>query len=177
MIGIDDCYYLGYVVKPKGLKGEFTILLDVSDPSEYSNLESVFVEINKQLVPFFLRSIRIESRGKASITIEDELDRDEINQLKGCQLFLPLDNLPKLEGTHFYYHEVEGFEVIDEREGHLGKLSRIQESAAQDLIVVDAKGKEVLIPILENTVIELDRDKKTMTVASPEGLIDLYLKD
>lgn len=50
---IDECYYLGYIVKAQGLKGTFRVKLDVSDPEEYKELESVFVEIDKLLVPFF----------------------------------------------------------------------------------------------------------------------------
>ena len=56
---IDECYYLGYIVKAQGLKGTFRVKLDVSDPEEYKELESVFVEIDKLLVPFFLQSITI----------------------------------------------------------------------------------------------------------------------
>lgn len=53
-MNIDDCYQLGYIIKPHGLKGELQLLLDVDSPEDYQNLESVFVRQGQQLVPFLL---------------------------------------------------------------------------------------------------------------------------
>ena len=54
---VDDCYQLGYIVKPHGLKGEVQIFIDSDDPQAYQNLELVFVQQGQQLVPFFIESI------------------------------------------------------------------------------------------------------------------------
>ena len=171
----DDCYYLGYVIRSRGLQGDFQVFLDVSDPSEYTKLESVFVEINKQLVPFFLSQIQLQPKGKANFRFEGISSPEMIQEITRCKLYLPLTRLPRLKGKHFYYHEVLGFDLIDEAFGPLGKIEKIQESTAQDLFVVSHKEAEVLIPILDNTVTHIDREKKTMIIQTPEGLIEMYL--
>jgi 16S rRNA processing protein RimM len=44
--------------------------------------------------------------------------------------------LPKLEGNKFYYHEVIGFEIEDQRLGVLGKIVSINDTTAQPLFEV-----------------------------------------
>lgn len=174
---IDDCYYLGYVAKSRGLKGDFQIFLDVSNPEEYTNLESVFVEINKQLVPFFLEHIQLQPKGKAVIRIEGDLDPQMIKEITGSQLYLPLSLLPPLSGNHFYYHEIKGFMLIDQTFGKIGTIEKVQESTAQDLLVAKHKGKEVLVPLLDDTIVRVDREAKEIEVQTPTGLIELYLSE
>lgn len=170
----DDCYYLGYIVKPHGLKGAFQVSLDVSVPQEYSKMESVFVELDGQLVPFFISSIAVQANGKARIEVEDIATTDEARKLVGKKLFLPLQVLPKLTGNHFYYHEIQGFRLLDENNEEVGSIKEIQDSPAQDLIVTIRNDKEILVPILENTIIKLDREQKTLKVKILPGLIELF---
>jgi 16S rRNA processing protein RimM len=172
---LDDCYFLGYIVKPIGLTGKFQVKLDVSEPLEYTELESVFVEINKQLIPFFIESIELQPNSKAHVTFQDIDSPDLARDLGGKQLFLPLDILPELEGNHFYFHEIEGYQCIDNSFGKLGNVLKVQEAPAQDLLVVEHKGNEVLIPLLDNTVQSLNRTTREIIISTPEGLIDMYI--
>lgn len=174
---VDECYFLGYIVKPLGLEGKFQVKLDVSDPLEYIELESVFVEINKKLVPFFIEDIQLFEKGKAHVTFEDIDSPERARELGGKQLFLPLEILPELEGNHFYFHEVPGFTVIDKNYGEVGKVIRAQEAPAQDLLVVENGEKEILIPLMDDTIIELNRQTQTITIETVEGLIEMYLND
>lgn len=171
----DDCYYLGYIVKPHGLKGDFQIKLDVTEPLEYEQLESVFVEIDKELIPFFIDKIDIQAKNLARVHFEDIETTDRARQLVGKQLFLPLEILPELEGNHFYYHDIPGYTLIDKDFGEVGIIEKVQEAPAQDLFVVDCKGKEVLVPISDEAILNLDRDNKVITVQTPDGLIEMYL--
>ncbi|MFM7894654.1 MAG: ribosome maturation factor RimM, partial [Flavobacterium sp.] len=91
------------------------------------------------------------------------------------ELYLPLSMLPKLEGTQFYYHEVIGFDVLDTRLGNIGKITGINDSGAQPLFEIDKNGTEILIPLIDDFIIALDRANKTITLETPEGLVDLYL--
>ena len=53
MFDKDDCFRIGHIARIHGYKGELSIFLDVDHPDEFENMESVFVEYDKKLIPFF----------------------------------------------------------------------------------------------------------------------------
>lgn len=173
-MNIDACYQLGYVIKKHGVKGEVSVLLDVDFPEEYSELESVFVEINQKLVPFFIEAIQIRD-DKAVIKFEDIDDGPAADELKAKRVFLPLSTLPELDPGKFYYHQVVGYTVKDQKLGEVGIITGIFTSNMQDLITVDHDGTEILIPINDDIVHDADHENKILNVDLPEGLMDVYL--
>jgi 16S rRNA processing protein RimM len=88
-----------------------------------------------------------------------------------------MNTLPKLEGTKFYFHEVLGFHIIDKNYGLLGKCENILEYPQQALFQVFHNKKEILVPTNDSFIIEVNREKKEITVEMPEGLLDVYLSD
>tara|TARA_B110000046_G_C12848594_1_gene336740 strand:+ start:134 stop:679 length:546 start_codon:yes stop_codon:yes gene_type:complete len=170
-----DCYRLGVISKLRSYKGEVTIYLDVDDPLEYKNLESVFVEYDNKLVPFFLEKIAIRPNGQAVVKFEDVETEHRAKTILKCGLYLPLDTLPELVGKEFYFHEIEGFEVIDEHYGSIGNVIHIIDQANNPLIAIDHEGIEILVPNQKQFIKLIDRDNKRVTIAAPEGLLDMYL--
>jgi 16S rRNA processing protein RimM len=171
----DDCFYLGKIAKKFSFKGEVLIYLDTDEPEMYEDLESVFVEFNKNLVPFFIENSQLHRNDFLKVRFEDVDSDEEADKLIGCEVYLPLTMLPKLEGNKFYYHEVIGFDVIDTRLGNIGKIVAINDSAAQPLFEIEKDGIEILIPMIDDFIVEVNRDNKTVTLQTPEGLVDLYL--
>ena len=175
---IDDCYQLGYVTKTHGLHGEVHIFLDVDFPEEYNNLESVFVAYKntpQALVPFFIEMLKL-SGNKAIVKFEDVDTIDQAEALKEAQLYLPLEALPKLQEGQFYYHEVIGYSVHDQKKGDLGVIKEIYALAGQDVIAMEYQDKEVLIPVNDAIVRSADHEKRIVHVQLPEGLLDIYLE-
>jgi 16S rRNA processing protein RimM len=173
---IESCYQLGYVLKTHGVQGEVTFVLDVDEPEIYSGLESVFIEINGKLVPFFIDNIQV-LKEKAIVRLEDVNSLQKAQNLVGNGLYLPLENLPELEADQFYYHEIVDYQVIDEKLGSLGKITNVYEMPHQDLIAMQYQGKEVLIPITDEIVTGIDNKKKELYVELPDGLLEIYLTD
>ena len=174
-MNIDECFELGYIIKPHGLNGAVSIFLDTDYPEDYLKMESVFVNIKQKLVPFFISSIKING-SKAIVNFEDVNSIEQSEALKGCTIHLPESVLPELKGQEFYFHEVIGYEITDLNYGNIGKVSAYYDSSSQVILSVDYKGKEVLIPVNENIIINIDRVKKLINVKLPDGLLDIYLQ-
>ena len=82
-----------------------------------------------------------------------------------------------LSGNKFYYHEVIGFEVVDVHYGRVGVITHINDRSSQPIFEIEHEGRQILIPLHDDFLKEVNRKDKTITVATPEGLIELYLND
>ena len=172
----DSCYELGYISKPHGLKGDVSIVIDADVPEAYKNLESVFIEQDKQLVPFFISRLKL-SGNKAILSLEESTSIETAQALKGSKLYLPIEFLPELEDGQFYFHEIVGCTIADKDLGPLGKITTVYDAGPQDIIAFEHQGKEVLLPVNDQTIQKLDKTNKTLHVEIPAGLLDIYLNE
>lgn len=168
-----QCFQLGKITKPFGFKGQVVFFLDVDCPDDYAELDSVFVKIKGQLIPYFIKELKINGN-KAIVTFED-LSADDALALVGCELYLPLDLLPELTGNRFYFHEVIGWHVIDKEKGDIGTIASVIDFPAQPLFQIMQNDKEILIPVIDPVINKVSRDEKAIYITAPNGLIDLYI--
>ena len=171
----EDCFYLGKIAKKCSFKGEVLIQLDTDQPELYEDMESVFVEFNKNLVPFFIENSNLHKGDFLRVKFEDVDDEAEADSIMGCEIYLPLNMLPKLEGNKFYFHEVIGFEIEDLRLGIFGKIVSINDTSAQPLFEVINGNVEILVPMIDQFLVKIDRENKKVIMDLPEGLVEMYL--
>ncbi|MEZ4801168.1 MAG: ribosome maturation factor RimM [Gelidibacter sp.] len=172
----NDCFYVGKIVKKYSFKGELLVKLDTDEPEIYEEMESVFVELRNNLVPFFIETAQLHKSELLRVKFEDIDTEQDADALLKCDLYLPLEFLPKLENDKFYFHEIIGFTVVDVNFGTVGIVKSINDSTSQALFEIDRNGIEILIPINDAFIKKVDKKKKIITVDTPEGLIDLYLQ-
>ena len=171
----EDCFYLGNIVKKHSFKGEVVIKLDTDEPELYKNMESVFVDLGGNLVPFFIKTSSLSRGTMLRVHFEDINNEEEADFIMKAGIYLPLNLLPKLEGNQFYFHEIIGFHVIDEIHGDVGVLVYINDKAAQPMFEIENGDVEIFIPMIDDFIKKIDRENKQIHVKTPEGLIDLYL--
>ena len=171
----EDCFYLGKIAKKFSFKGEVLIYLDTDEPELYENLESMFVECGKHLVPFFIENSSLHKNDFLRVRFEDVKNEEEADALLGNHVYLPLKMLPKLSGNKFYFHEVIGFEIEDKRYGFVGEIQSINDSSAQPLFEILNGDVEILIPMIDHFLVKIDRENKKVIMDLPEGLIEMYL--
>ena len=171
-----DCFYLGKIVKKYSFRGEVLVKLDTDQPEIYNNLDAVFIELKNNLIPFYIEHSQLHKSQLLRIKFEDVITEEDADAIMKCELFLPLELLPKLEGNKFYFHEVIGFKVEDVNFGSVGVITGINDTTSQALFEIDRDGIEILIPLNDEFIHKVDRDNKKIVVETPEGLIDLYLE-
>ena len=171
-MNINDCYKIGYIQRPHGLKGGVSIALDADAPANFDELESVFVEKNNRLVPHFIKEVSVR-RDKAFVSFDDVTSPEQARDISKCSIYLPKAMRPKSGRGEFYDDEVIGFEVADKEVGVLGKVVGITEAGPNKLIEVDYDGKEVLIPVNSPFIVGINKSKKKISVELPEGFLDI----
>ena len=170
-----DCFYLGKIAKKFSFKGEVLVYLDTDEPELYTELESMFVDINGHLVPFFIEKAVLHKEKFLRTQFEDINSEETADDIVGRDVYLPLTFLPELEGNKFYYHEVQGFTAIDQRLGTFGIIKRISDNGVQALFEIEKGDALILVPLIDTFIIEVNRENQSILFNTPEGLIDLYL--
>lgn len=168
---ISDCYKIGYILKPHGLKGEVTMALDADAP-EFDSIESVFLESNDRLVPYFIEAVSV--RGvKAFVKFEDVNSSDAAEAIAKSAVYLSKESRAKSGRGEFYDDEIIGFEVTDAEAGVLGKVTEVAVAGPNKLLSVDHNGKEILIPVNGPFITSINKSKKKVSVSLPEGFLEI----
>ncbi len=96
-------------------------------------------------------------------------DRDQAQALAGRLLAVPRDALPPLEvGREYYWRDLIGVEVVDTGGRSLGHVDHLLETGANDVLVVTGGEREVLVPFVEQVVLEVDLAARRIRVDWPE---------
>lgn len=169
----EDCFYVGTIVGKYSFMGALLIKTDSDSPEDYTTLESIFVELNTGLVPFFIEKCQLHKSALLRIKFDQVNNEQEAESLIKKEVYLPLSMLPPLEGTKFYYHEVIGFEIL-ENDQPVGTVIKILDQGVQALFEIKKEdGATSLIPIHDDFILEVNRDCKNIHVQLPDGLLDL----
>lgn len=168
----DDLFNLGKITRLHGYKGAMMLYIDADDPSLYYDLDGIFFDMNGTFVPFFFT--RLDPKGnQAVIELEGVESEAEARTFIDKEVWLPLDLLPKLSGKQFYFHEIEGFTIIDKTLGEVGIVKGFTNHPTNPLIICDYNEREVFLPMTDEQLIDVDRKKKQLIMDLPEGLLEL----
>jgi 16S rRNA processing protein RimM len=86
---------------------------------------------------------------------------------------VPRSSLPELQPDEYYWSDLIGLSVFDESGRLLGRVIRILPTGADDLLVLERDGREILLPFLEEVVQSIDLEAGRVVAAPPPGLLDL----
>ncbi len=170
----DDCFRVGSILKPKGLKGELHLYVNFPD-LEKVKFTTIFVDMAGKLVPYFVDSIKYLQKNAAYLILEDVDTIEKASLLAKKNVYLPNKLKPKRDKNEFTLFDLKGFTAVDENEGELGVITDIHEYPQQLIATVTFKNCEVLFPLNEEIIKGIDVVKEIVTVDLPEGLLDIYL--
>ena len=163
MITNEQVISIGKLTRTHGKRGEVQCLMS----NEYwDNADATFLilSINNILVPFRV----LDWRGKGSDSLIFQLDRinDEqsAQQLVGCQAYMLLSDINKDDELLPTWQSLVGYSVLDTDQGELGTITDVDETTINTLITLN---NTQLIPLHEDFIIDIQQEKKQITICLP----------
>jgi 16S rRNA processing protein RimM len=157
---------IGKIVNAVGMKGEVKVYPYSRSKERYGQLGSVYVENNK----YEIEKVRF-NKDIVILKFSEINDRNAAEEAKGKDIYIDEASLPKLPAGEYYIRDMIGLSVVDDTGNLLGCLSDVIQNSAQDLYEVERKdGKKILIPAVEEFILNVDIEKKQIDVKLIEGL-------
>jgi 16S rRNA processing protein RimM len=161
---------IGYFSKTHGVKGQ--LLLKVERDLDLENLKAVFVDSTTGKAPYFITEIKESNQGLI-VGLEEISSVEKASSLVNKTAFADASLAEEEEPGE----EWTGFELIDKLHGSLGHVIASSHNGAQVLLSFLYKDKEVILPLVEQFIEQVDEENKKIFFCAPEGLIELYLSE
>jgi 16S rRNA processing protein RimM len=170
MIKKEELVKIGQFAKPHGIKGEISLVTGY-DLAGIVGDAFIVCDMDGIAVPFFINSYRQKNSTTTLVEFAGIDSGDKAKLFTGKTACIPQDMLPACASDVRGWDEVTGYMVSDEKLGTIGEVSEIDDKTMNVLLIVDYKGKEILIPAALITAVE--RERKTIDVSLPEGFLEL----
>lgn len=170
----DNFVLVGKVAKPHGIKGELKIFPYSGQPEDFTFFKEIFLFNRDKSEGKNFTVTRSRGQGKFAILKLDGIEgRDSSELLSGQEVWASKEMLPPLEDDEFYWHEMVGLQVVTDAGRHLGTVTSLFASGAQDILVITGTGQEYLIPAQNEFIVTVDNETNTLVVSPPAGLLEI----
>ena len=169
MIKEEEVYKIGRLGKTHGVKGEISFLFD-DDVFDRVDADYLVLMIDGILVPFFIEEYRFRSDTTAIVKFCDIDTQERARELTGCDVWFPRA-LADSDDDTITWAAIVGFDIIDNNSGKsVGRIASIDDNTLNILFCLE-DGR--LIPASEELITDIDKEKRTITINIPEGLLEL----
>lgn len=169
-----EYFKIGKFVSAFGVKGELIVKHNLGKKTALKGLHAIFVEERKEsFIPWFVQSARAKSADEIYIQLADVATREAALKLVQKEAWLTQEDFKKFSAQSSPINLL-GYAVVEAGK-ILGTILEVIEQPHQLLCRIEMEGKEVLIPLHDDTLLKIDKRKKEVAVKLPEGLLEIYL--
>jgi 16S rRNA processing protein RimM len=169
-----EYFKIGKLVAVHGLKGELLLKHELGKKTSLKGLQAIFIEDKKNsFFPWFVISTKIKNEEEVYLKLEGVDSREAAIKLTQKEIWVPEAEFKRLAAKSAPA-SLLGYMIIDNKEP-LGEILELIEQPHQLLCRLEINGKDVLIPLHEETLQKVNHSKKQVMVELPEGLLDVYL--
>ena len=166
----DPPHPIGKVVKTHGLKGHLKVF-PFGDTFSTLSAEEKITACLPDGSWVSLTTAEVHPHQKVFLLLSHEISTvEEARRLVGAELCVPESRLPPADTDEFYWYQLIGLSVVNTEGEELGTLEEIIETGSNDVYVVRRGTEEILVPAVEGVVVEVDLQRRWMTVDLPETL-------
>lgn len=168
----NDLFRVGVIANTHGIRGEVKVYPTTDDVNRFDDLKNVILDTGKeklelqvQGVKYFKNMVILKFKGIDNI--------NEIEKYKGKDLLVTRENAVPLGKNEYYIADLIDMEVFDEEGKKLGVLNDVMQTGANDVyVIILENGSELLLPNIDQCILDVNVEEKKMTVHVLEGLMD-----
>jgi len=161
---------VGKIVSAVGLRGAVKVLVMTDFPDRFEQGKTV--HLGDELVPHQLCSVELRKNGQQAVLYFQGCDnRAQADRLRGKLIWIPSEEAMPLPEGRYYLHQVLGLQVETEDGESLGVLNEVLFTGGNDVYIVSDGEREILIPVLEDVILEVNLTTHKVVVRLPEGLL------
>lgn len=168
-----DLLEVGKIVNTHGLRGEVKVVPWTDYPEVFEDIEYVYVERRGEYERLDVAGIKYQ-KGNIIVRFPQIKDINEAEKYKNQVLYAEREALGELPDGVYYIADLIGSEVVRENGEVIGTIADVINTGSNDIYDVKRKGqKNLLIPVIDEVVLNVDIENKKITVRMMEGLEDL----
>ena len=158
---------VGQVAGVFGIKGWLKIRSETEPLTNILHYSPWYLKIDQQWQRFELQTGQPHGKGLI-VQLKGCLDRNQAEELVRAEIAVESEQLPKLAENEYYWSDLIGLTVQNKQGLTLGTISKMLPTGANDVLVIEGQGPQVLIPyVLDYYVFDIDLEQKTMLVDWP----------
>ena len=170
----EDLFRIGQITSAHGIKGDVKVFPVTSEPERFLDLEHVLLAKEGEEEQH-TRSYEVTKasmfKNLVLLHLKGVEDRNEAEKLAGVSLWVSREDAIPLEEDEYYFKDLIDCRVIDEEGNDCGIVTDILETGSNDVLVVESpEGEEILLPIIEDCVLDIDPEEGIIKIHWMEGL-------
>ncbi|CDE53570.1 MAG: ribosome maturation factor RimM [Candidatus Gastranaerophilaceae bacterium] len=169
---MEDLLRVGVIANTHGIRGEVKVFPTTDEKERFKDLKKVILDMGKeqkvleiQSVRFFKNLVILKFKGIDNI--------NDIEMYKGKDLLVTREDAVPLEEGEYFIADLLDLDVYSDEDEKIGVLYDVMQTGANDVYVVKTEeGKEILLPAIDECILDIDLEESRMTVHIMEGLLD-----
>lgn len=170
---MEDLLRVGVIANTHGIRGEVKVFPTTDEKERFSDLKEVILDTGKEQLNLNVQSVKY-FKNMVILKFKEFNNINEIEKYKGKDLLVTREHAVALEEGEYFIADLIDADVYDESGKKVAILYDVMQTGANDVFVLkmEGSGKEVLIPVIEECVPEINIEEKKVTVHFMEGLLE-----
>lgn len=169
---MEDLLRVGVIANTHGIRGEVKVFPTTDEKERFKDLKKVILDMGKEQKVLEIQSVRFFK----NLVILKFKGIDNINDIeiyKGKDLLVTREDAVPLEEGEYFIADLLDLDVYSDEDEKIGVLYDVMQTGANDVYVVKTEeGKEILLPAIDECILDIDLEESRMTVHIMEGLLD-----
>lgn len=170
-VTVEKYFRVGVITNTHGLKGEVKVFPTTDDINRYKKLKEVIINPENENIKLKISSVRF-FKNLAIVKFDGINDINDVEKYKGKDLYVTREDAVPLEENEYYIADLIDMDVFDEQDKKIGILYDVMQTGANDVYVIKMDNdKELLLPVIDETILDVDVENKKMKIHILDGLL------